>query len=73
MGWINNEIDPGEKAQAIRTWIRKVLRKYNHYKAEHRRYVNEAAATLLRRDLPRDVVLENILPFLTRMLDPYDM
>ena len=74
-GWdrINEELDPGEKAQAIRTWIRKVLRKYIYYKAEHRRYVNEAAATLLRQDLPSDVVLKNILPFLTRMLDPHDM
>ena len=71
--WINDELDPGKKAQAIRTWLRKVLHKYIYYKAEHRRYVNEAAATLLRQDLPRDVVLKNILPFLTRMLDPYDM
>ena len=30
----------GEKAQAIRAWIRLVLRKYNHYKSEHRRYLN---------------------------------
>ena len=60
--WVNNEIDPGEKAQAIRTWIRKVLRKYIYYKAEHRRYVNEAAATL-ELALPHDIVFKNILPF----------
>ena len=60
--WVNNEIDPGEKAQAIRTWIKKVLRKYIYYKAEHRRYVNEAAATL-ELALPHDIVFKNILPF----------
>ena len=52
----------GEKSQAIRTWIKSVLRKYIYYKAEHRRYVNEAAATL-KLTLPHDIVLKNILPF----------
>jgi hypothetical protein len=55
--------DAGEKTQAIQTWIRSVLRKYTHYKAEHCRYVNEAAATL-QSSLPNDVVLKNVLPFL---------
>ena len=53
----------GGKAKAIRRWIRSVLRKYTHYKAEHRRYVNEAAAAL-ELVLPNDVMLENVLPFL---------
>ena len=52
----------GEKAQKIREWIRSVLHKYIYYKAEHRRYVNEAAATL-KLTLPHDIVLKNILPF----------
>ena len=50
------------KAREIRTWISAVLRKYNNYKAEHRRYVNEAAATL-QLALPNDIVHKNILPF----------
>ena len=53
----------GKKAGAIRTWITKVLHKYNIYKAKHRRYVNEAAA-ILQPALPRDVILKNVLPFL---------
>ena len=57
-----NDNDVG-KVQAIQTWIRSVLRKYTHYKAEHRRYVNEAAAAL-ELVLPNDVMLENVLPFL---------
>ena len=54
--------DPGEKTQAIRTWIASVLRKIIRYKAEHRRYLNEAAATL-QLALPNDIVFKNILPF----------
>ena len=53
----------GGKAQAIRTWIRTVLRKIIDYKAAHRRYVNEAAATL-QSSLPNDIVLKNVFPFL---------
>ena len=53
----------GEKAQVIRAWIRSVLRKIIHYKAEHRSYLNVAAATLLF-SLPNDLVFKNILPFL---------
>ena len=37
---------PGEKAQAIRTWIRSVLRRIVHYRAEHRRVLSEAATLL---------------------------
>ena len=58
--------DVGGKAQAIRTWIRSVLRKIVHCKAEHRRYLNEAAATL-QSTLPlpnEDIVIKNIIPFL---------
>ena len=53
----------GGKAQAIRTWIRSVLRKIIYYKAAHSRYVNEAAA-ILQSALPNDIVLKNVLPFL---------
>jgi hypothetical protein len=55
--------DVGEKAQAIRTWIRSVHRKIIQYKAEHRRYLNEAAATL-QPALPNDILFKNVLPFL---------
>jgi len=55
--------DDGGKARAIRTWIRSVLRKIIHYKAEHQRIVDEAA-TYLQLALPRDIVIKNALPFL---------
>ena len=54
--------DVGGKAQAIRMWIGSVLRKIIHYKAEHYRYLNEAAA-ILQPTLPNDIVLKNVLPF----------
>ena len=60
----------GEKARTIREWISSVLRKYNNYKAEHHRYVNEATATL-QSVLPNDVVLKNVLPFL-ELPDTFD-
>jgi hypothetical protein len=37
---------PGEKTQAIQMWITLVLRKMEHYKAEHRTLLKEAATTL---------------------------
>ena len=52
----------GEKARTIRTWISSLLRKYNNYKAEHRRYLNEATAAL-QPALPNDIVLKNVMPF----------
>ena len=58
--------DTGRKTLAIQTWIRSVLRKIVHYKAEHRRYLNEAAATLQSTlPLPNDdIVFKNVIPFL---------
>eukprot|EP00984_Skeletonema_dohrnii_P009048 scaffold3398_cov84-Skeletonema_dohrnii-CCMP3373.AAC.3 len=53
----------GGKAQAVRMWIRTVLRKIIHCKAQHRIYLNEAAAAL-QLDLPNDIVNKNVLPFL---------
>ena len=55
--------DPGQKAWTINTWIRSVLRKIIHYKAEHRRILNEAAATL-KLALPSDILMNSVLPFL---------
>ena len=52
-----------EKTQAIQTWITSVLRKIIHYKAEHRRKLNEATA-ILQSALPNDIILKNVLPFL---------
>ena len=60
--------DDGEKAQVISEWIERVLRKINHYKAEHRLILDEAAATL-QHALPQDIVMNNVLPFLE--LPPY--
>ena len=53
----------GRKARAIREWIALVLRKIIHYKAQHRRLLNEAA-TILQIDLPSDIVHDNVLAFL---------
>ena len=55
--------DGGDKAQAIRTWIRSILRKLIHYQAEHHRILSNAATTL-QHVLPRDILMNNILPFL---------
>eukprot|EP00984_Skeletonema_dohrnii_P016065 scaffold7052_cov138-Skeletonema_dohrnii-CCMP3373.AAC.3 len=57
-------VEVGEKARAIRTWIRSVLRKAIHYKAEHQRLLDEQVATALELALPRDIVMNNVLPFL---------
>ena len=57
--------DGGEKAEVIRTWIRSVLQKIVHYKAEHRRILSEAATAIqLQFDLPHDIITNNVLPFL---------
>ena len=58
------------KSEAIRTWTRSVLSKYNRYKAEHRRYVNDAATTL-QRALPNDIVLKSVLPFVELPSDTF--
>ena len=66
-GWIRRgavlKSYPGEKAQAIRRWIRSVLLKIVYYQAEHRRLLNEAATTL-EVFLPNDIVMKKVLPFL---------
>eukprot|EP00985_Skeletonema_marinoi_P029009 scaffold26478_cov121-Skeletonema_marinoi.AAC.5 len=67
--------DVGGKAQAVQLWISSVLSTIVQYKARHRSYLNEAAATLqpflpneaattLQLALPNDIVLNNVLPFL---------
>jgi len=56
--------DVGGKAEAIRTWIRSVLRKVIHYKAEHQRLLDEEVATTLEHSLSQDIVMNNVLPFL---------
>jgi len=58
-----NDFNVGEKALAIRMWIRAVLHKIIHYKAQHQSLLNEAATTL-QRALPQDIMVNNVLPFL---------
>eukprot|EP00984_Skeletonema_dohrnii_P017728 scaffold8141_cov139-Skeletonema_dohrnii-CCMP3373.AAC.5 len=58
----DNNHDAGGKAQTVQLWISSVLGKIVQYKAEHRRYLNEAATTL-QTYLPNDILLENVLPF----------
>eukprot|EP00577_Skeletonema_sp_RCC1716_P020745 CAMPEP_0113427974 /NCGR_PEP_ID=MMETSP0013_2-20120614/31613_1 /TAXON_ID=2843 ORGANISM="Skeletonema costatum, Strain 1716" /NCGR_SAMPLE_ID=MMETSP0013_2 /ASSEMBLY_ACC=CAM_ASM_000158 /LENGTH=299 /DNA_ID=CAMNT_0000316487 /DNA_START=82 /DNA_END=981 /DNA_ORIENTATION=+ /assembly_acc=CAM_ASM_000158 len=58
------EFDEGEKAQAIRTWIGSVIGKIIHYQAEQQRLLDEEVATTLQLALPRDIVMNSVLPFL---------
>ncbi len=63
-GWhLGEDWDEGQKAQAIRTWIRSVLRNIIGYKAHHQRLLSEAATTL-QLALSHDTVSDNVLPFL---------
>jgi hypothetical protein len=63
-GWDDDDDDEGEKARAIRLWIRSVLRKVIHYQAEHQRLLDEQVATTLELALSQDIVMNNVLPFL---------
>jgi len=63
-GFSEEEDDVGEKVEAIRTWIRSVLGKIIHYKAEHQRLLDEQVATTLEHSLSQDIVMNNVLPFL---------
>ncbi len=56
--------DVGEKAVAIRSWIRSVPGKILHYKAKHRRVLDDDVAPSLQHDLPQDIVRNSVLPFL---------
>ena len=57
-------IHDGGKALVIRRWITNVLRKIIYYKVEHRRLLNEAVSRL-QLALPHDIVMNNVVPFLT--------
>jgi len=65
-GWDVDEgyLNEGGKAQAIRLWIRSVIGKIIHHQAEHQRLLDEEVATTLQLALPRDIVMNNVLPFL---------
>jgi len=58
--WDDNYEDEehGEKARALRTWIRSVLRKIIHYQVEHQRLLIEAATTV-QLVLPQDIVFNS--------------
>ena len=58
------DLDVGEKAQAVRLWIRSVLGKIIEYKAEHRRLLDEDVAPTLKRVFPQDIAMIEVLPFL---------
>ena len=57
----------GWEDQAIDTWIRSVLRKITHYEVEHRLYLN--VTTALEPALSNDIVLNNVLPFLSKSFE----
>jgi len=62
--WGEHDDDEGGNARAIRTWIRSVIGKVIHYKAEHQRLLDEEVKTAFEQSLPRDIVMNNVLPFL---------
>ena len=67
---VNRRLEPdrdeayhvGGKARAIQRWIKSVIFMLDHYKAEHQRYLNVVATSL--EPLPREIVMNNMLPFL---------
>ena len=63
LNWVDGAWDYGEKAHAIRTRIRSVLEKIILYQEEHQLVLDEAATTL-QLALPREIVMNNVLPFL---------
>ena len=62
-GWEQEQRLERERANAVRRWIRSILRKIIHYQAEHQRLLYQAASTL-RFALPQDITSNNVLPFL---------
>eukprot|EP00984_Skeletonema_dohrnii_P005631 scaffold1988_cov76-Skeletonema_dohrnii-CCMP3373.AAC.1 len=67
-----DNFDVGGKALAIRMWIRAVLGKIIHYKAQHQHVLEEAAATL-QVALPQDIMVNNVLPFLELPLYTFEL
>ena len=64
---------PGEKTQAMRRWIRSVLRKIIRYQEGHRRLLEEAATTLEPVLPNNDIVRNNVLPFLKLPSHTFEM
>ena len=65
-GWVYGErdyVEPGEKALVIRRWIKSVLHCIIYYQAKHQRIL-DGVASAIELALPRDTVMNNILPFL---------
>jgi len=62
--YAEDDNDVGRKAVVIRLWIRSVLHQIRLYKAEHRLLLDEDVAPALKRVLPNDIVMDNVLPFL---------
>eukprot|EP00985_Skeletonema_marinoi_P027603 scaffold22950_cov80-Skeletonema_marinoi.AAC.1 len=62
-GWKD---DVGEKAMVV-------LRKIIHYKAQHHLLLMNSAPTLERASLPKDIVIENIIPFLEPPLYTFEV
>ncbi len=57
-----DDYDEGGMALTIRDWIRSVLGKIIHYKAEHQRALDEAGTTL-QLALPPDIVVNYVFSF----------
>eukprot|EP00985_Skeletonema_marinoi_P026659 scaffold20865_cov150-Skeletonema_marinoi.AAC.2 len=68
----DDDEDEGGKVRAIRTWIGTTLDTINRYKADHRRVLEDATASL-KLVLPLDIVTDYVLPFLELPQDPQVM
>ena len=66
----DDEFDHAPKAREIERWIGSLLDKLAHYKAEHQRLLGETETTL-QLALPREIVMNNIIPFLE--LPPHEL
>ena len=57
-------VEEEEITCAIQEWIQRVLGKIINCKRQHRRILNEAATSLDKFTLPRDIAIKSVLPFL---------
>ena len=69
-GDVDDEFAISLKARAIERWIKSLLGKLLHYKAEHQRLLGETETTL-QLALPQEIVRNNIIPFLE--LPPHEL
>lgn len=65
-------VDYEKMAEATQEWLRCVLHKIIDYKAKHRLLLPEVADKLIELELPNDVVVNHVLPYLELPLHMFD-